>query len=95
MQQKDPAPVPERENVWRHLGTPTRIFIALVGLCGFTPLLLLLFEDDDKFPLWQQWLAVAVFTPMALIVEWIVVTGRTTFGRRSRAPGRGGHRPAA
>jgi hypothetical protein len=94
MQQEDPAPVPERENVWRDYGTRARIVFALIGLCGLTPLFLLMFEED-KTPLWQQWVAVAVFTPITLIIEWIAVTGRTTLGNRSRTRGSGGHPPAA
>jgi hypothetical protein len=88
MQQDDPATILERENVWRGYGNRARVVFALIGLCGLTPLFLLLF-DDDKAPLWQQWAAVAVFTPMTLIIEWIAITGRTTFGNRSRARGSG------
>lgn len=79
MQQHHPSPNPQRENVWRHLGTWARVFAAFVGLCALTPLYILLFEDD-KSPPWQQWVAVAIFTPVAAIIAWIVVTGRTTFG---------------
>ena len=36
---------------------------------------------DEHLPKWQQWLVVAVFTLMAVIGEWIVITGRTTIRR--------------
>jgi len=88
MQQEDPSADPPSENVWRFLGTPARWFAGLVSLCALTPLFLLLFTKDEA-PAWEQWTAVAVFTPMAIIGEWIVVTGRTTFRRQS------GGRPAA
>ena len=83
MQQDEPTPIPKRQNIWRDWGSRARIVFALIGLGGLMPLYILIF-DHDKAPLWQQWVAVAVFTPMSLIIEWIAVTGRTTFGSRVR-----------
>lgn len=94
MQQDEPVPAHNRETVSRDYRTRARIVFALIGACGLTPLLILLF-DDDNFPLWQQWVAVAVFTPMSLIIEWIVITGRTTFSSRRRVGGSGDRPPAA
>lgn len=53
-----------------------RLLLALVFLAAYVPLYLVLFDPDEKMPLWQQWLCVAVFTPMGLIGEWLVFTAR-------------------
>jgi hypothetical protein len=63
----------------------TRFCFGLVGVGGFVPLMLLL-RGGDHTPLWEQWVTVAVFTPAGIILEWIAITGRTTF--RRRGPGR-------
>ena len=53
-----------------------RVLLAIIFLGAFIPLYLVLFEPDEKMPRWQQWLAVAVFTPIGLIGEWLVFTAR-------------------
>jgi hypothetical protein len=64
-----------------------RIVAGVAGLGAFTPLVLLI-HGGERFPVWEQWVTVAVFTPMGLVWEWIVLTGRTEMGRskgKSRA----------
>jgi hypothetical protein len=69
--------------VWSGIPVGYRVAAGIVALGGLVPLLALCFTHD-VLPLWQQWLAVVVFTPVTLIGEWIVLTGRNSF-RRSRA----------
>jgi len=68
------------DNIWRGGGWGYRVAFGVIMAGGFLPLGLLLFTHD-RAPLWEQWIAVAVFTPIGLIGEWIVFTGRTTIRR--------------
>ncbi len=63
------------KNCW--LGFPSvRVAAGVIAAGAFLPIIFALF-GTEKEPLWERWLAVAVFTPIGLIGEWIVFTGRT------------------
>jgi hypothetical protein len=76
--ESDPPATRRRDNFIDGASWRSRFFLAIVFLGAFVPLYLVLFEPDEtkKIPLWQQWLCVAVFTPMGLIGEWLVFTAR-------------------
>jgi len=63
-------------NFWRGVSRSIRIAAGLVLAGAFIPLILLVF-GNDHLAKWQQILAAAVFTPLGIIGEWIVLTGRT------------------
>ena len=67
-------------NIWHGVHPRYRVAAGVIAAMALLPLGAVLF-GDEHLPKWQQWLVVAVFTPMAVIGEWIVITGRTTIKR--------------
>jgi hypothetical protein len=72
-----PAAAGRRDNFFDGSSRRLRFLLAIIFLGAFVPLYLVFFARDEKMPLWQQWLCVAVFTPMGLIGEWLVFTARS------------------